>query len=188
MDLEPTLGSSPFLLTFKVPKVNSAVGALVFFMFGILLAIVLGKTGAATSFPGALVWLFTPIPIVGAFYFAKTFLYPPTEFAATQSGVLVFVKNGQIKPEDGVLIPWQSIRAVAYKRFRKGGVGLVSHSLIFSLYNKPPSSNELGIVLREDAVYLEVWSARRGRLLVQQLSDLKTLYATTTDDVAPQPL
>ena len=169
---EPTATAGGYLWEVRVPRWNSAIGMILCAVFGAgLVGIALHLGATAPAFAALVVWVFALVACWGAYAFGRWVLRPPLAIAATQDGLISFLRVDKADyGPPGFLVPWMEIESLTYETYVSAGRRR-SHALVVHL--RPGHAampvDRISLQRREDALHWNVWAAATGKRVAGDL-------------------
>ena len=156
----------------SVPRWNSAIGMVLCAAFGGgLIGIAVHQGARDTIAVPVVLWLFALGAAWGAYAFGRWVLRPPLAIAATEAGLITFLRVDKANyGPPGFLVPWSEIASLSYETYVSSNQRR-RHALVVHLRpgHAPMPVETISLQREHDALYWNVWSAATGKRVVTDL-------------------
>jgi hypothetical protein len=168
---EPEAAAGAYLWQVRVPRWNSAIGMILCAVFGVGLAGIALHLGATVPALAAVVlWMSSLAACWGAYAFGRWVLRPPLAIAATEDGLISFLRvdKGDYGPP-GFLVPWAEVASLSCETYVSNRRRC--HALVVHLRpgHAPMPADRVSLQHREDALHWNAWSAATGKRVASDL-------------------
>ena len=138
---------------------------------GGLIGIAVHQSARAPMTVTGVLWLCAFGALWGAYAFGRWVLRPPLAIAATEAGLVTFLRVDKANyGPPGFLVPWSEIASLSYETYVSSSQRR-RHSLVVHLRpgHAPMPVETISLQREHDALYWNVWSAATGKRVVTDL-------------------